>query len=306
MKKLITLLVAGIAFIACGDTTTINGYTDEQVEKLLAANKDTVYQVTDGDSVMTYIYVTDTLYNEIVDTVYKMSVDTLYQTLYDTLSTTIIDTVINTLVDTVVTRVIDTVINTMVDTVYTRVIDTVFKTLENVGVDTELPRDTSITVTGVLDGYNISRTYNGVVYKGVFYDTTLYQFNDSNSTTIVGSKLKSTKTDMYRVMVDQCGAIVPPNDGLFIETYEGNTSTYKYFDGWRHMNNTDLAKLDTHISYIVPETKKVVTNVITNNLDGWDNNIFMADVATHTGKEIVNYVSLIRATLYYVCAYELK
>ena len=306
MKKLLITLLFALLLTACGDKTTINGYTDEQVEKLLEANKDTVYQVTDGDSVLTYIYVTDTLYNEIVDTVYQMSVDTLYRTLYDTLSTTIIDTVVNTLVDTVVTRVIDTVINTMVDTVYTRVIDTVFKTLEDIGVDTEFPRDTSITVTGILDGYTVSRTYNGVVFKGVFYDTTLYQYNDSNSVVHVGYSWR-INSDLNRKMVDQCGAIVPPSvSGLYVDTYYNQTLKFNYFDGWRHMDNNDLTVLDNRISYIVPEGKEVVTRVITNNLEGYSDNIFMADVATNTGKELVNFVSRFRRTLYYVCAYDLN
>lgn len=305
MKHLIFAILLALTITACGDKTTINGYTDEQVEKLLEANKDTVYQVTDGDSVITYIYVTDTLYNEIVDTVYQMSVDTLYRTLYDTLSTTIIDTVVNTLVDTVITRVIDTVINTMVDTVYTLVIDTVFKTLEDIGVDTEFPRDTSITVTGILDGYTVSRTYNGVVFKGVFYDTTLYQYNDSNSVVRVGYSWR-VNTDMNRKMVDQCGAIVPPSEsGLYVDTYYNQPLKFNYFDGWRHMDNNDLTGLDNRISYIVPEGKMAVTRVITNNLEGYSDKIFMADVATHTGKELVNYVSYFRRTLYYVCAYDL-
>ena len=119
MKKSFLALFFAIFFIACGDdVTNINGYSEDQVNELLAANKDTVYQVQKGDSVLTYIYVTDTLYKEIVDTIYKQVIDTIVNS----------DTIYNRIVDTVYTRVIDTVINTLVDTIYTRVIDTVFAT----------------------------------------------------------------------------------------------------------------------------------------------------------------------------------
>lgn len=68
MKNLILTLIMCIAMIGCGDeVTNINGYTDEQVAEMIAASKDTIYQVKDGDSVITYIYVTDTLYSQIIE-----------------------------------------------------------------------------------------------------------------------------------------------------------------------------------------------------------------------------------------------
>ena len=156
--------------IGCGDTTTINGYSEEQVSELLASNKDTVYQVQKGDSVLTYIYVTDTLYKEMVDTIYKQVIDTIVNS----------DTIYNLIVDTVYTRVIDTVINALVDTIYTRVIDTVFATLEDVGINTELPRDTTITLYDTTDNQIIAKIYKGIVFKNVFYDTTKYKYNETD------------------------------------------------------------------------------------------------------------------------------
>lgn len=72
MKKILLIMAFAIFMTGCGDTTTINGYSEEQVSELLASNKDTVYQVQKGDSVLTYIYVTDTLYKEMVDTIQEL------------------------------------------------------------------------------------------------------------------------------------------------------------------------------------------------------------------------------------------
>lgn len=357
MKQIYTMCILLLVFAmyGCGDKTTINGYSESEVSKLLADNKDTVYQVTDGDSVLTYIYVTDTLYNEIVDTVYNRVTDTLYKemidtvynkvvdTLYneliDTIYTRVVDTVVNTLVDTIVTRVIDTVINTMVDTVYTRVIDTVFATLNDIGIDTELPRDTSITLTAIVDGNEIKKQYFGVVYKHVFYDTTIYQYADTNHvwvhdkrgdiTGYLGAASNAyipvgthyTQSDNcsgcnYILLAydipSQCGGLGSPNSGVFHEyVYRGSVGgasmTQKYqtvFTGWHMLNDDDAYSIQNVADLIIPPGATVFTSVISTKTSsvGATNSIveYLANAITSNGIRTIN------KPMNYMCAYDLK
>jgi len=308
MKKLFIFGLAVAMLSACGnDPVTNAGYFDDDLDRSIdssthddhSQNNTTITSddhssvvIDDHSSVNHYytdtIFVVDTVFHETTDTIYKMTVDTLYKThidtlyktLYDTLTTTIIDTVINTLVDTVVQRVIDTVINTMVDTVYTRVVDTVFNVIESSKPEPDRPRDTSITVVGTLEGYEVTRTYYGYVYKNVFYDTTLYKFTDN-------------------LELNQCGKIV-----------QANTSETKpsYFDGWRAFDNSDTFQLGQNIGIIIPKNKEVLTKIITNYGGGFQSHaVFTADVATCNGRDVVNQVNKIDVSfLYYMCAYDLS
>ena len=339
MKQLYTMciLVLIFAMYGCGDKTTINGYSEDEVSKMLADNKDTVYQVTNGDSVLTYIYVTDTLYNEIVDTVYNRVTDTLYKemidtvynkvvdTLYneliDTIYTRVVDTVVNTLVDTIVTRVIDTVINTMVDTIYTRVIDTVFATLNDIGIDTELPRDTTIVLNAEVDGSIITKQYTGFVYKNVFYESKLYQYADTsrNSTTYYPLTTVWEMCDTYSnnlcdryTLVNQCGGILPPSDGLYHLTYSSSVSktyysTYQTIPGWRMFDDADAYALKNMLDLVIQPGAKVFLSKISSEStdpygryfnDGFKH--WQANVATSTG------VTVADKPMNYMCAYDLK
>ena len=338
MKKYLSIIMlfAAFALCGCGDKTTINGYSEEDVAKLLAEAKDTVYQVTDGDSVITYIYVTDTLYNEIVDTVYNRVTDTLYKELVDTIYTRVVDTVVNTLVDTIVSRVIDTVITTMVDTIYTRVIDTVFSTLEVIGVDTELPRDTSITISTELNGATVSKTFYGIVYKGVFFDTTVYQYADTSHVWVndektfdvygylgkavpgngympIGSHYRqrnqeASSLELAYDVPQQCGSLTAPNMGL-IHEYVASKSDQKYqtpFAGWRMLNDSDAYKIQSVASYIIPDGATVFTSLISSSKHEYGNgrlyyyDTYIANVITSTGVKTAN------KPLHYMCAYDIK
>lgn len=322
MKHLLAILIAAAMLTACGDTTTINGYSDEQVEKLLEANKDTIYQVNDGDSILTYIYVTDTLYTEIVDTVYKMSVDTLYQTLYDTLTTTITDTIVNTLVDTITTRVIDTVINTMVDTVYTRVIDTVFKTLETIGVDTDMPKDTTIVLYDTTEGTITAKFYAGVVFKNTFYEAKEYQLAKEMPTVDASFSFSTSVNGVQEVTVSNyawemncsgacgirgnvyvtalCGTITQPD----YMNFAYKTTQIKRFDGWRVFDAEDAYKMAPYLNQIVSDTTLVYLSTVLNTQNGV-NTTFTANVAKYNVPSMVSQ-NKDKYSLKYVCAYDLK
>lgn len=325
MKHLIIIAVLLASFIVgCGDKTTINGYSEDDVSKLLEENRDTIYQVTDGDSILTYIYVTDTLYNNIVDTVYNRVTDTL----------------ITTLVDTITTRVVDTIMTTLVDTIYTRVIDTVFSTLEEIGVDTELPRDTSITMSAELNGATVSKTFYGIVYKGVFFDTTLYPYADVNHVWVKGKKGEiygyigevmngsvympvgethhqtdnCSGCDYIKLAYEvpsQCGSLTPPNKGIIHEYVMDRTPLDNYktpFTGWRMLNDKDAYNIQSIASNIIPDGVTVFTSLISKSTETFEYHYgsavtyssYLANVITSTG------IKTVEKPMHYMCAYDLN
>lgn len=289
MKKILLLMAFAIFMTGCGDTTTINGYSEEQVSELLASNKDTVYQVQKGDSVLTYIYVTDTLYKEMVDTIYKQVIDTIVNS----------DTIYNRIVDTVYTRVIDTVINTLVDTIYTRVIDTVFATLEDVGINTELPRDTTITLYDTTDNQIIAKIYKGIVFKNVFYDTTKYKYNETDSepyNITIDNDIRSTYLTVYTTT--QCGILSKPTWKNIGWTSEETFRTVKHIPGWRLFNSNDANKLQENLDMFITDDM-IYLNTITKSNKLYD---FMANVATKDSPSSVAKGKLLK----YMCAYELN
>lgn len=267
-----------IFMTGCGDTTTINGYSEDQVNELLAANKDTVYQVQKGDSVLTYIYVTDTLYKEIVDTIYKQVIDTIVNS----------DTIYNRIVDTVYTRVIDTVINTLVDTIYT-----------NVGIDTEHPRDTSITLYDTTDNQITAKIYKGIVFKNVFYDTTKYKYNETDSepyNITIDNDIRSTYLTVYTTT--QCGILSKPTWKNIGWTSEETFRTVKHIPGWRLFNSNDANKLQENLDMFIADDM-IYLNTITKSNKLYD---FMANVATKDSPSSVAKGKLLK----YMCAYELN
>lgn len=289
MKKILLLMAFALFTIGCGDTTTINGYSEEQVSELLASNKDTVYQVQKGDSVLTYIYVTDTLYKEMVDTIYKQVIDTIVNS----------DTIYNRIVDTVYARVIDTVINTLVDTIYTRVIDTVFATLENVGIDTELPRDTIITLYDTTDNQITAKIYNGIVYKNVFYDTTKYKYNETDTEpyNITIGGWKSTNLKVYATT--QCGILSKPTWKNLGWTSEETFKMIKHISGWRMFNSSDAIKFQDNLNKIISDNSEIYLSTITQSEKLYE---FMANVATKDSPSSVAKGKMLK----YMCAYDLK
>ena len=269
--------------IGCGDTTTINGYSEEQVSELLASNKDTVYQVQKGDSVITYIYVTDTLYKEMVDTIYNQ----------------VIDTIVNS----------DTIYNRIIDTVYTIVIDTVFDTLENVGINTELPRDTTITLYDTTDNQIIAKIYKGIVFKNVFYDTTKYKYNET-----AGEPYNITietgwySTNFYMYSTNRCGLIDTPTwkdfgwedkDNVRFTSESMYNYTLKRIPGWRLFNAKDANALRDNLDRIISDDSEVYLSTIKEDTKLYN---FEANVATQYSTSQASKGKLIK----YMCAYDLN
>lgn len=288
--------------IGCGDTTTVNGYSEEQVSELLASNKDTVYQVQKGDSVITYIYVTDTLYKEMVDTIYKQ----------------VIDTIVNS----------DTIYNRIVDTIYTRVIDTVFATLDSIEVKVEAPRDTIITLYDTTDGIVISRTFSGIVYQNTFYERAEHQylFNDKRD----DGKSYSAKIEYYRVpntsfsvpdyshesncsgdskyacgikgivyYVDECGAVSKPD---YHDAAYRDTTSIKKVGKWRLFNAKDAAIMSQYLNMIVSDSTQIYLSTV--KYDTNANGDFIANVAMHYVASMTS-ANIDKLKIKYVCAYEL-
>lgn len=313
MKKIITILTICAALIGCGDdVTNINGYTDEEVKALIDSSlssqdiivmSDTVYQQT-VDTI--YNMVIDTVTNELVDTIYQRVVDTVTTELVDTIYTRVVDTVMNELVDTIYQRVVDTVYHELVDTIYQKVIDTVFTELEKVGIDVSKPRDTTITFSDTTDGIITSKTYKGVVYKGVFYEAHEYGYGVfiQNIDVIFypfGNLDISESGNRFTVYYyDQCGAINKPD-------YKGfawrDVNSIKRFPGWRMFNDQDAYEMAQYLNMIVSDTALVYLNTLSYEEKGRGNLI-----ATIAKYKVPNTTSRYedREKLKYVCAYDLQ
>lgn len=315
MKKLIFTISLLSVLIGCGDdVTNINGYTDAEVKALIDSTlgaqevvvmNDTVYQQT-VDTI--YDMVIDTVTHELVDTIYQRVVDTIYNELIDTIYTMVVDTVMNELVDTIYQRVVDTVYNELIDTIYSRVVDTVFYTLENVGVNTELPRDTTITMYDTTDNVIIAKVYKGIVFKNVFYDLTKYQYNacpEERNMMNIEENYTSTYVSVYST--NRCGLIDVPTWNDFGWKYDerngiylGNiTSKLKRIPGWRLFNAKDAYVLRDNLDRVINDDSEVYLSTISEK-DGYIYN-FEANVATQYSPSQTSKGKIIK----YMCAYEL-
>lgn len=319
MKKILLFLVAMcFALCACGDdVTNINGYTDEQVQAKIDSTldaqevvlmTDTVYQQT-VDTI--YNMVIDTVTHELVDTIYQRVVDTVTHELVDTIYQRVIDTVMTELVDTIYNRVVDTVYKELVDTIYTKVVDTVFTELSRVGIDVTKPRDTSIIVYDTSANNMITmRLYKGIVFKGVFYDTTNYEFqykkggnyagynyinivenNGQNLSVALIHNISSGASSLFEKNLwvsDACGVINEPVETPI--TYD--TPNPKRFKGFHIANEVDLSSLGSFIGDYIGEINKIYA--------GMDGSVYH-----YTNKSGVILSGSNRPT-HYLCAYDLK
>ena len=329
MKKIISILTICAALIGCGDdVTNINGYTDEEVKALIDSSlgsqdvivmSDTVYQQT-VDTI--YNMVIDTVTNELVDTIYQRVVDTVTTELVDTIYTRVVDTVMNELVDTIYQRVVDTVYHELVDTIYQKVVDTVFTELEKVGIDVSKPRDTTITLSDTADGIITSKTYKGVVYKGVFYEAHEYQYGMNIIVDNGGAhpgvfvipdnyiKVEDYASDNwgshisgYVHLTYQCGDISKPD---YNERAYRDDKQIKKFDGWRLFNDADAYDMAQYLNMIVSDTTQIFLSVIaynTNNSHIYRD--FTANVAKYKVPSMVSK-NEDKEKLKYVCAYDLQ
>ncbi len=167
MKKIIVALTMTMLMVGCGDETNVYGYTDEDVQNMLAVFKDSIVQ-----------NITDSLDESSKDTVYKITKDTVYKISKDTLRFIRTDTVYSVLKKDSIVYVnkTDTIFNVIKDSALIRIVDSVYH--QRTSIINEIPRDTSITLydTSKQESGNTisSKTWNGKVYKGVFYDTSAY------------------------------------------------------------------------------------------------------------------------------------
>lgn len=294
MKKLILGIITVLVITGCGDdVTNINGYTEEEVHAMIDSS------LADREVVM----MTDTVYQKTVDTIYNMVIDTVTKEIVDTIYERVIDTVYNELVDTIYNRVVDTVYKELVDTIYNRVIDTVYKTLEDAGINTEIPRDTSITLYDTTDNQITARIYKGVVYKNVFYDTTKYKFNEGDTgighTTIFRGW---NSTNYHITTTDRCGLLENPTwkdfgwDGGSDNIYQ--YKTFKKIKGWRLFDAKDANALRNNLDMIISDDSEVYLSTIKDSEALYE---FEANVATQYAPNQTSKGKRIK----YMCAYDL-
>jgi hypothetical protein len=330
MKKFLILFIACLTFFGCGDdVTNINGYTDEQVQAKIDSTlgaqdvvlmTDTVYQQT-VDTI--YNMVIDTVTNELVDTIYQRVVDTVTNELVDTIYQRVVDTVMTELVDTIYNRVVDTVYKELVDTIYQKVIDTVFTELEKVGVDITKPRDTSITLYDTTDGIITAKIYKGVVYKNVFYEAHEYPLGMPVTYYNGGANNKMFRfPDSYFKVEDyayemncsgacgikgqvhltfQCGEISKPD-------YNGRAykddKLIKKFDGWRLFDATDAYDMAQYLNMVVSDTTLVYLSTISYDATTYYG-AYSATVAKYRVPSTIA-TDADKWNIKYVCAYDLK
>lgn len=328
MKKILLFLIAMcFTLCACGDdVTNINGYTDEEVKAMIDSTldaqdvvlmTDTVYQQT-VDTI--YNRVIDTVTNELVDTIYQRVVDTVTNELVDTIYQRVIDTVMTELVDTIYNRVVDTVYKELVDTIYQKVIDTVFTELEKVGIDITKPRDTTITLYDTTDGIITAKTYKGVVYKDVFYEAHEYPYGmvaiydySYGSIFYIPDSYVTVKDYAWEMncsgacgisgkvhLTYQCGEISKPD---YNNRAYRNDNLIKKFDGWRLFDERDAYDMAPYLNMIVSDTTQVFLSAL--GYDSHSGGTFTATIAKYKVPNTTSNAAD-REKIKYVCAYDLK
>ena len=268
-NKLIMFAIMTIFMVGCGDETTIEGYTDEDVQNMFAVFKDSVVQGIE-DSIM----------QSAKDTVYKISKDTIYKNTKDTIYLATKDTVysIKTNDSIVYVYKTDTIHNVVDDTILIRLADSVYRYMES--LPDEIPRDTSITLIDTINSESgftvISKTWKGITYKGIFYDTSAYL--EHRGTSYNTSEMQC---------VDRCGRVNDPDVGS--SCWRSAEKMKPVFDGWRRFNFEDVVIL-----------KNMLSNVIGSN------KINIAYLPTILAISPSGELESISGKSYYMCAYDLS
>ena len=262
MKKVIAALTMTMLMVGCGDETNVYGYSDEDVQNMFAVFKDSiVHDITDSLVVSSkdtiYKVSKDTIYKIEKDTVYKTSKDTVYKISKDTLRLTRTDTVYSVMKkDSIVyVNTTDTVFNVIKDSALIRIVDSVYHQRES--IVNEIPRDTSITLYDTSkqeSGITIStKTWNGKVYKGVFYDTSAYvaKYQGFPSYAMLRNDRNNSSVS-YFYCLHQCGAMTKPEGtGLYSSCWNDREKMGKRYDGWRVFSFADVLSLGKKIESIV-------------------------------------------------------
>jgi hypothetical protein len=251
MKKVIAALTMTMLMVGCGDETNIYGYTDEDVQNMFVVFKDSIVRdITDSLVESSK----DTVYKISKDTVYKISKDTVYKISKDTLRLVRTDTVYSVVKkDSIVyVNTTDTVFNVIKDSALIRIVDSVYH--QRGFIINEIPRDTSITLydtTELESEYTvISKTWNGFVYKDVFYDTTVYQ---SSSGVSFPERYYNDGSSKYYCW-HQCGSKISPDfNSSTSGCWKTSEAMRQRFDGWRIFNLEDVISLGSNLGTVISQ-----------------------------------------------------
>ena len=324
MFKITKYIAVGLLLIGCTDySSQVDADYEEWREKQLAIAVDSIAANMTLDTVT--LKKVDTLKTTVRDTIIlnktKVQTDTVVvnKTKHDTVI--VKDTV--TKVDTLFRK--DTVIhvqtNTVHDTVKVRVVDTIMslpvsnihKVLDIDADNPDLPHDTLITLSIVINNMEMRRTFSGRVYKNIFYDTTLYAYSD-DIYRLYNTKKEDISSSQYNeyVMSPQCGLVTPLSHGVWNYThtaYSANSIIARrgvqkyYFNGWRMLDDTDISHLTNVYQYIIPngitvlaESPKKMTQLF-NGLSSDSYPLQVCDDQGNLSGEIM--------PKYYMCAYDL-
>ena len=321
MNKITMFITVGLLLIGCTDySSQVDAEYEEWREKQLAIAVDSIAATMTPDTVT--IKKVDTLKTTVRDTVImnktKVQTDTVVvnKTKYDTV--TVKDTVmkVDTLVkrdtvvktktvyDTVVVNdsIRDTIVTTVIDTIHVSHADTLLLYSPNLltnttaAIDTTVPRDTTIVLTLDTNGVKLARIFNGKIYKGVFYDTTLYRYPG----TFRGDVITGSNPKYQYVYRTQCGALSPPDyDGIaYLYRIDPNCSNCSievqnryWIRGWHEFNEKDMSILGDNRKYVIPKDSTIFLSRIDQNLN---------NVGNWYG------ASVGKGTKWYMCAYDLN
>lgn len=277
------------------------GYFDKSTDNSVNIDNSIHYSESIKDTVIVKDTVEKKIVDTIVDTLKQIKIDTVFKHKVDTLKQIKVDTIKSVKIDTVKIVKVDTIRQTIIDTVYKKITDTVYTntiSYSNKSFEEE-PRDTTITLSEEINGILYTKSYKGIVYKNVFYDTTKYVYNkqDIEANQKVAEDI-ITSTYHY---ADKCGVITKPTYNDFAWS---STDTILKFSNWRKFNAADANKLRDFLEKIIDESI-IYLNAINNSVKIYE---FEANVANKYTPSIVTKVWINKTfiELSYMCAYELK
>lgn len=313
MKNIIFTIII-LCIFGCGvDVTDPQaGYFDDHTDNSVNIDNSIHYSESTKDTVI----IKDTIEKKIVDTI----IDTLKQIKIDTLVKHKVDTLKQTKVDTVKIVKVDTVRQTIIDTVYKKITDTVYTNTigySNTSFEEE-PRDTTITLSWSEDGYSYSKSYDGIVYKNVFYEAKEYQYGmyapNSNTSdykmffiqdnmVTVGEYNGKAGISGYNNMgtvklTYLCGTITKPD---YKDLAYSSNIEIKKFDGWRIFNEKDAYDMAKYLDKLVSDTAEIYLDLL-----GYDKTKGGTVTVAAAKFKVPYFQSNNRNKLKYVCAYDLK
>lgn len=266
-----------------------------------------------GDDI-TNVYKTEVLEEDST----QVTIDTLINSKVDTVYISNIDTIVH--LDTVVNVNLDTNYIIKYDTLYIVSKDTVL--LEQ---DEELPRDTSITLSTIVDSSTITKTYYGVVYKNVFYESQTYllgytahesNYNvfhivnvNSNYANIVRWNIDTTSNTSYGqdsvYITHQCGIMSKPTYKNI--AWKDKPITQRIGNNWRVFNELDANKMYKWLNKITNDTLTLLyCSTIDMRQSSFQQSEYFSANAVKYGVSniVVGYAN--RFKLRYGCAYDLE